>query len=236
MARLCSVCARGGSKGVPGKNLRVVAGRPLIAHSLVQARESGLFACIAVSSDSPEILAAARDAGADILVERPPELATDEAAKVPAIQHCAREAASRSGLRFEVVVDLDATSPLRIPADIAGAVELLEKSGCSNVITGSPSRRSPYWGQVERDVRGFVHPSKTLDAPIVRRQDAPVCFDMNGSIYVWRWEALFDGDNVFRPDTRLFEMPEERSRDIDSDLDLRIVSMLLGEREQGRTG
>ncbi|MFC4161597.1 acylneuraminate cytidylyltransferase family protein [Chitinimonas lacunae] len=232
MARLCTICARGGSKGVPNKNLREVAGRPLLLHSIEAARRSGLFDLIAVGSDSPEILAAARTGGADLVIERPAELASDSAAKLPAIRHCASEAAARSGLAFSVTVDLDVTSPLRLPDDIVGAVALLEQSGCANVITGAPARRSPYFNLVEVGVDGVARLSKTLAQPVVRRQDAPACFDMNASVYVWRWPALFDEQGLFRSDTRLYVMPEERSLDIDSELDLRIVTLLLEERER----
>lgn len=233
MARLCTICARGGSKGVPNKNLRELAGKPLLAHSIEAARRSGLFELIAVGSDSPDILEVAGRFGADLAILRPAELATDTAAKLPAIRHCAAEAARLSGREFAVTVDLDATSPLRLPADIAGAVALLEDSGCGNVITGMPARRSPYFNLVERGEDGIVRLSKTLDKPIVRRQDAPACFDMNASIYVWRWQVLFDAPGLFQPDTRLFVMPEERSVDIDSELDLRLVALLLAEREAG---
>jgi N-acylneuraminate cytidylyltransferase/CMP-N,N'-diacetyllegionaminic acid synthase len=226
---LCTICARGGSKGVPGKNLRMLLGKPLIAHSIEQARESGLFAAIAVSSDSQEILDTARKHGADVLVRRPEEMATDTAAKLPAIRHCF-EAAERERGRFPIFVDLDATSPLRLPEDIAGAIRLLESTGASSVITGAPARRSPYFNLVELDERGVPHVCKELKTPLVRRQDAPRCFDMNASIYVWRREPFLAAPAVFYHDTRLFEMPEERSIDIDSALDWDVVQFLMARR------
>lgn len=230
MIRLCTICARGGSKGVKNKNVRNIAGQPLLAWTIQQARDSGLFARIAVDSDSDEILELAKRFGADYAIKRPDEMATDTAAKLPAIQHAAQEAARLSGLVFDTTVDLDATSPLRLPADIIGAVQLLESSACTNVITAAPARRSPYFNLVELDEQGIVQRSKTLLKPVVRRQDAPKCFDMNASIYVWRWDALFRDDAIFNEQTRLFEMPEDRSIDIDSDLDWKIVEMLLNER------
>lgn len=233
MSRICTVCARGGSKGVRNKNIRELAGKPLIAHSLGQARSSGLFELIAVSSDSTEILDVSRRHGADLMVERPPELATDAAAKLPAIRHCVEVAEKLAGKRFDVVVDLDATSPLRLPEDIRGAVELLETRRVSNVITAAPARRSPYFNLVELREDGVVHLSKPMPTPIVRRQDSPPCFDMNASIYVWRRDALFDHPAVFAADTRLFVMPEERSIDIDSELDFEIVELLMRKRAAG---
>jgi N-acylneuraminate cytidylyltransferase/CMP-N,N'-diacetyllegionaminic acid synthase len=230
MSRICSVCARGGSKGVRNKNTRELAGRPLIVHTLEQARSTGLFKLIAVSSDSAEILDLARTHGADLTVERPPELASDTAAKIPAIRHCVAAAEKAANERFDVVVDLDVTSPLRVPDDIRNAVELLESQQVSNVITAAPARRSPYFNLVELAEDGVVRLSKALGKPIVRRQDSPPCFDMNASIYVWRREALFNHDTVFLPDTRLFVMPEERSVDIDSELDFEVVELLMRKR------
>lgn len=233
--RICSICARGGSKGVKGKNVRLLQGRPLIVHSIEQALTSGLFDVVAVSSDSDEILAIARQVGAQCLVKRPDELATDTAAKLPVIRHCVSEVESLWQTRFDTMVDLDATSPLRTIDDIRGAVELLESSGAGNVITAMPARRSPYFNLVETDERGVVRLSKPPTTPFVRRQDAPKCYDMNASIYVWRRHALFDAPSLFNPDTRLFVMPEERSIDIDSELDWRFVEFVLtySARENG---
>ncbi|MGD9923371.1 MAG: acylneuraminate cytidylyltransferase family protein [Pseudorhodoplanes sp.] len=230
MNHLCTICARGGSKGVPGKNLRPVLGKPLIAYTIDQARQSGLFAAIAVSSDSADILAAARAGGADILVPRPPELASDEAAKVPAIRHCLDYAERELQHRFAVFVDLDVTAPLRLPEDIVGAVALLEQRDVSSVVTGTPSRRSPYYNMVECDERGVVRLAKPLPRELVRRQDAPVCYDLNASIYVWNRDRFCASPAVFYDDTLLFEMPPERSIDIDSELDFEIVQMLLSKR------
>ena len=224
-ARLCTICARGGSKGVKNKNIRPLGGKPLIAHSVEQARASGLFELIAVSSDSPQILEAARAAGADLLVERPAELATDTAAKIPVIRHCVEAAERAAGRRFDICVDLDATSPLRVPQDIVDVVAMLEDSTAGNVITAMPARRSPYFNLVEVDAQGRVQLSKP-GAGYVRRQDSPACYDMNASIYAWRRDALAR-DGLFFDDTRLHVMPEERSIDIDSELDFTFVELLL---------
>ncbi len=230
MKRLCTICARGGSKGVKNKNILEIAGKPLIAHTILQAKESGLFDYIAVSSDSDAILETAKEWGADFVIKRPDELATDTAGKLPAIQHAVKTVEELTDTTFETLVDLDATSPLRDVSDIVGSVELLETNGVSNVITAAPARRSPYFNLVELNDNGYVHLSKKLDKPVVRRQDAPKCYDMNASIYVWQRESLFADSPVFQADTMLFEMPEERSVDIDSELDFKIVELLLTEK------
>ena len=224
---LCTVCARGGSKGVPGKNIRPIGGKPLIAHSIDQAKRSGLFAAVAVSSDSDEILDAAGRWGADILIRRPDEMATDKAGKLPAIRHAALTAEEKLGRKLDILVDLDCTSPLRLPEDIKNAVAFLETSGASCVITGAEAHRSPYFNLVEVTPEGGVAVSKSLPGGIVRRQDAPRCFDMNASIYVWRREPFMSEPFVFGPRTRLWEMPPERSFDIDNPLDWDIVEFLM---------
>lgn len=229
MKRLCTICARGGSKGVPGKNIRPLLGKPLIAWTIEQALQSGLFEHVAVSSDDEAILEAARHAGATILVRRPDELASDSAAKAPAILHALLSAEEQTATKYDILVDLDATSPLRLAEDIKGSVDLLETSGCTNVITGSEARRSPYFNLVERAPDGTVHLSKPK-GKIVRRQDAPSAYDMNASIYVWRREPFVANPGVFYDDTQLYEMPDDRSQDIDSALDFKIVELIMRER------
>lgn len=230
MTLICTICARGGSKGVVGKNVRELLGKPLLAWSIEQARQTGLFEAIAFSSDSDLLLETALKSGADIAIRRPDEMATDAAPKLPAIRHCLEQAIARTGNTPDIFVDLDVTSPLRLPSDISGAVDLLRSSGARNVITGAPAHRSPYFNLVEARADGSVGLSKVIDPPIVRRQDAPRCFDMNASIYAWRVDAFLENPAVFYPDTRLFEMPEERSADIDSDLDFTLVELLLRKR------
>lgn len=230
MNRICTICARGGSKGVKNKNIRCVDGIPLIRYTILQAQKTGLFDVIAVSSDNSDILDVARDSGVKYLVKRPDSLATDASAKVPAIRHCVEMAEKESGLSFDTFVDLDATSPLRIEQDIIDSVAMFEKENRSNLITAAPARRSPYFNLIEVGESGVPELSKIWDKSIVRRQDAPMSYDMNASIYIWQRKALFDGPSIFREDTILYVMPEERSIDVDSELDFKIVEMLLQER------
>ena len=230
MKRLCTICVRAGSKGVANKNIRLLSGKPLLAHSILQAKRSGLFQSIAVSSDSDDILNIANQWGANYLIKRPLYLADDSAPKVPAIQHCVREVEGLSQQSFDVIVDLDATSPLRFVSDIVSAVELLETKQVSNVITGTPSRRSPYFNLVELNEQGVVQLSKPLNTPIFCRQEAPHCYDLNASIYVWKKEALLENQTIYNKDTLLYVMPPERSVDIDSELDFEFVELLMRKR------
>ena len=232
MDRLCSICARGGSKGVPSKNIRLLAGKPLIAYSIEQALESGLFSEIAVSSDSQEILDIAKEYGATILIKRPKEMATDTAGKLPAIIHCFKTAEKVSGKTFQTIVDLDATSPLRLVDDIIGSVKILEESGASNVLTAAPARRSPYFNLIEFNENGVLGVSKPLSDAILRRQDSPKCYDMNASIYPFRRTALINATSVFFEDTKLYVMPENRSIDIDTEQDFIFVEFLMNKNKE----
>ena len=226
MKILCTICARAGSKGVANKNLRLINNKPLIVYSIEQAIATKLFDQIVVSSDSKEIREVALANGATFCVDRPAELATDTAPKLPAIKHCVENAEKKFG-QFDVIIDLDATAPLRESSDIIGALELLQSAQADNVITGTPAHRSPYFNLVETDVNGIVSLSKPPANVVARRQDSPQCFDMNASIYVWRRQALFANENLFTSNTRLFVMPRERSLDIDSQADFEMVEWMM---------
>jgi CMP-N,N'-diacetyllegionaminic acid synthase len=226
MKILCTICARAGSKGVANKNLRLINGLPLIAYSIRQAVETKLFSQIAISSDSAEIRTTALAHGATFVVDRPAQMASDTAPKLPAIRHCVETTEKEFG-QFDIIIDLDATAPLRIAADIIGSLELLMATNADNVITGTPAHRSPYFNLVEQDENGIVQLSKLLKDAVTRRQDSPKCFDMNASIYVWRRDALLNNPSLFASNTRLFEMPRERSLDIDSQADFEMVEWMM---------
>jgi N-acylneuraminate cytidylyltransferase/CMP-N,N'-diacetyllegionaminic acid synthase len=232
MKVICTICARGGSQGVKNKNLISLCRKPLIAHTILQAKKSKLFDLIAVSSDSKKILTVAKKWGADYLIERPDEMATSAAAKVPVIQHAVSQAEMFTSIRFDICVDLDVTSPLRSIDDLRQSFEFLIKNkNALNLITACPARKSPYFNLVEIDTNGFTMMSKVPKVPIVRRQDSPPCFDMNASIYIWKREALFQNIPVVTDRTLLYVMPEERSVDIDTPLDLAFVRLLAKNRK-----
>ncbi|OGT34479.1 MAG: flagellar modification protein B [Gammaproteobacteria bacterium RIFCSPHIGHO2_02_FULL_39_13] len=232
MNRLCTICARGGSKGVTNKNIIDIAGKPLIAHTIIQAKKSELFDYIAVSSDSSEIREVAMKWGADFTITRPQELASDTAAKIPAIQHAVNTAEKKlnGGKSYDIIVDLDATSPLRIVLDIKNAVMEFESNNeAMNLISITKAHRSPYFNMVEV-YNGYAKLIKPLSDTIIRRQDTPACYDMNASIYIWRRDTLFQNQSVLTNKTMTYFMPEERSIDIDTEFDLKIVRFLAESR------
>ncbi|WP_207654770.1 acylneuraminate cytidylyltransferase family protein [Acetivibrio saccincola] len=230
--RLCTICARSGSKGLENKNTRLLLGKPLIAYSIESALNSGLFDKIAVSSDCEKILETAKGWKADCLIKRPIELSEDTSPKIPAIVHCLLEVERMEGYTFDIIVDLDVTSPLRHVSDIKNVVEILEKSSISNVVSGTYPNCSPYFNMVEMDEKGELKLCKTIKKPIQRRQDAPICYQLNASVYAWKREFLLKGGStLLNKDTFLYVMPRERSVDIDDELDFLFVEFLLSKRE-----
>jgi CMP-N-acetylneuraminic acid synthetase len=227
---LCTICARGGSKGVKNKNIRELLGKPLIAHTIEQAKTSGVALAIAVSSDSPRILEVAEQYCVPYLIRRPDEMAIDTADKLVAIRHAVERVEEQTGFVFDDILDLDPTSPLRLPEDITSALQLFYETNAENLITAAPARRSPYFNLVEQDEQGFAHLSKPPPERVYRRQDSPRCYDMNASIYIWTRDFLFRKKQVFGDKTALYVMPEERSIDIDSELDLEFVTFLMSRK------
>ena len=230
---LCTICARGGSKGVHNKNLKLINGKPLIAYTIEAAKESGLFSRIVVSTDSDEIIKVAKEYGADVFFKRPAELASDKAAKIPVIRHAHIESTKHFKEEYNIHVDLDATSPLRLVSDLTEALDQFKKNDNDILITAMEARRSPYFNLIE-DFDGKIRVSKELPQQVIRRQDSPKCYDMNASIYIWKSDVLMESDTVFMDKTGLYVMPEERSYDIDTELDFKIVEMILKERNNSK--
>jgi len=224
---LCTICARGGSKGVPNKNVRPVDGKSLIAHTIDDAQEWGRCSDIVVSTDDEDIAAVAREHGAQVPFERPAELATDDAPKLPVVKHAVDEMEDRRGDRYHYVVDLDPTAPLRMPEDIEGCFETALADDVTNVYSVCEATKNPYFNMVETDEDGYASLSKTLDQSVGRRQDAPDVYEMNASIYVFERKFLAATDTVHGDRTKIFEMPPERSVDIDRPIDLAFVEFLM---------
>jgi len=234
---ICTICARGGSKGVINKNIKELAGKPLIAWTIEQALKWGKADRVIVSTDSEEISKIAIAYGAEVPFIRPEHLAIDTAAKLPVIQHAVNYIEQESGTKYDYVVDLDPTSPLRNIEDIDDAYEaLLENPEAENIYSVCRASKSPYFNMVEVNDHGYVSLSKELEQSIVRRQDAPVVFEMNASIYIFRRSYLKTAKSVHSLKTIIYEMPKERSIDIDSILDFQFVEVLMQNNKKKKEG
>jgi len=231
MRILCTICARGGSKGVKLKNIRALLDKPLIAWTIEQALDWGRADKVVVSTDNEDIAQAAREFGADVPFARPAELASDTAAKIPVIKHAVSFVEERENFAYDFIVDLDPTSPLRNLNDIEQSLQMLiGDEQANNVYSVCRARKSPYFNMVETDESGYARLSKQLDSAVIRRQDAPAVYEMNASIYIYRRDFLLDTDSVHSAKTMIYEMPFERSVDIDSEIDFKLVELLMKEK------
>lgn len=228
MRTIATICARGGSTGVPGKNIRYLLGKPLIVYSIEHALTCSEIEAVYVSTDNPEIAEISSAAGAIVPFLRPAKLATNLAPKIPVIEHLV-DAIEQSRGTVDRVVDLDPTSPLRTIDDVHTCIRLLDEK-TDVVITGYESDKNPYFNMVENDSDGYARLVKQHDNVIVARQEAPNVYAMNASIYVWHRHSLQKG--LWGGRAKLYVMPRERSIDIDTELDFQIVELLMRKQAQ----
>ena len=221
--------ARGGSKGLPGKNVLPLEGKPLIAHTIEAARATHSIQRIVVSTESPEIAQIARQYGAEVPFLRPPELAFDETPTLPVIQHALAQLKATEGCEPEIIVLLQPTSPLRRTDDIEGAVILLEETQADSVVSLCAAEHHPAW--MKRVERGRVLPFLENAPEYTRRQDLPPVYRLNGAIYVTRRRVLLDENRILGQDTRALIMDAESSVDIDTLLDLKVAALIMQERQ-----
>lgn len=217
MALLAVIPARGGSKGLPGKNIRPFAGLPLIAHSILFAKRCHQITRLIVSTDSPEIASVASHYGADVPFMRPPELAQDGTSLWAVLRH-ALDAVERQNVEeYEFVLLLDPTSPAREPGDIEGAMDRLYREPSADGIVGvSRPDFNPIWHcVVERD--GWMTYLIKEGMQYERRQDVPVVYRINGSLYIWRTAFLRKHLTGWQANGRhlIYEIPELRAMSID---------------------
>ena len=221
--------ARGGSKGVPGKNTRHLGGRPLIEYTIEVARLSNVVDRLVVSTDSDEIADVARFLGADVPFMRPPELAGDRAAMLPVVQH-AVSSLSRSGWRADIVLVLQPTSPLRQPQHLVEAVTILSTTEADAVVSvvEVPRHMSPDY--VMRIEDGRLLSFLSEGAGITRRQDARPAFIRDGTVYACRERPLFEQNSLYGRDCRPLLIPAADSITIDTFEDWHSAEHRLSER------
>lgn len=225
---LATICCRGGSKGVPGKNIKTLKGKPLIAYTIETARKSSLINHLIVSTDDETIANVARSYGADVPFMRPAALAGDTASKWPVFIHAVETFEQHSGQTVDYLVDLDVTVPLKSAADIDGAIQMaLNDSATDVVITGYEPERNPYFNMMEVVEDGYAQLVKKRDKPIVRRQDAPEVYSLTPAAYVIKKSALYAYEHWSMARCKIHPMPRERAVDIDTELDFKIVEFLM---------
>jgi len=227
------VPARGGSKGIPNKNLAMLAGRPLLAYTADVARTSRRLSRCIVSTDDERIAEAARSLGIDVPFLRPSELASDDTPMLPVLQHAAREIA-RGGAAVDVVVLLQPTSPLRRASHVDAAIDLLESTGADSVVSvvEVPHQFNPV--SVMRLEHGRLRP--LVDGPpITRRQDKPPVYARNGPAVLAVRTRVLETGSLYGNDCRPLIMSASESIDIDSPEDLVLAELMLTRVGERRT-
>lgn len=229
MRILITICARGGSKGIPGKNIKLLNGIPLLHYTLRFAYKicEKYDADIQISTDSLQIIKCAADIGYHTDYIRPEELATDKAGKIPAISDALVYAESNYHRQYDYVLDLDVTSPLRTKEDIEQALLILQnETKALNIFSVSHSARSPYFNMVEESENGFVKVVK--DAGVYSsRQDVPKTFDMNASFYIFKSSFFTEGyQSSITPYSMAYVM-NHVCFDLDHPVDFTLMELLL---------
>jgi N-acylneuraminate cytidylyltransferase/CMP-N,N'-diacetyllegionaminic acid synthase len=217
--------ARGGSKGLPGKNLKRLGALSLIGHAIASAREAAMLTRFVVSTDSPAIADEARRHGAEPPFLRPAELANDHAGMVPVLQHAVRWLEEAEGVRPDFVVTLQPTSPFRTGAEIDLTIARVDTTGADSAQTLVEASYHPFFMKTlegDRTIALFPDGKK-----YVRRQDAPAVYQPSGAVYVTRYPVLMDEGQVLGHDNRGIVMSFEASVNIDTEWDFLLAELLL---------
>ena len=228
------IFARGGSKGIPRKNIRPLAGKPLIAYAIDTAKQSRYIQRVIVSTDDSEIAAIAQGFGAEVPFLRPPELAGDKAPEWLAWRHALGEIEKESGKLPDVFVSIPPTSPLRDASDVDRCITCLLEGDADMVITVKKADRSPYFNMVTVDEHGYAQVVMQTGKTLCRRQDAPQVYDMTTVAYAARPEFILQEDGIFSGRVRAVEVPPERAIDIDTELDFRFAEYLISDKKTCR--
>jgi N-acylneuraminate cytidylyltransferase/CMP-N,N'-diacetyllegionaminic acid synthase len=217
--------ARGGSKGVPHKNIVDLAGKPLIAYTIQAALKSKNSQRVIVSTDDVKIAEVAKSYGAEVPFLRPAELAKDDTPSLLVIQHAVKYLEENEGHKVDVVVVLQPTSPLRSEKYIDEAIEKLLRTGADSVVTVCEVKHHPFWSFIAKGDRLYPFSKKGITTS--RRQDLPEIYAVNGAVYVVRRNVIFEQNALYGKDTRAVVMSYEESLDIDGYFDLFIAEMML---------
>ncbi|MES3032815.1 MAG: acylneuraminate cytidylyltransferase family protein [Gemmatimonadota bacterium] len=230
MHAIALICARAGSKGIPGKNLAEIGGRSLIARAVDAAKGVSGIERVIVSTDGEAIASAAREAGAEVPFMRPAELAMDTSPEWLVWRHALRHVEAKTGRLPDALVVVPATAPLRESRDVAACLEVFERERPDVVITVTNARRNPYFNMVQLGADGDARLVMPPAAGVTRRQDAPAMYDMATVAYVAAPAFVLRANGMFEGRVRAVVIPDERAVDIDEPLDLVIARAIHASR------
>lgn len=222
---LAIIPARGGSKGIPRKNIIDLAGKPLIAWTIEEAKKSQYIDKLILSSEDEEIINVAKAWGCEVPFVRPRELAEDDTPGIEPVIH----AINNIHEKYDYVVVLQPTSPLRTVADIDGCIEMCVLERVSSCVSVCETEHSPYW-MYTLDEQGEIRKLIEIDKSFTRRQDLPKVYRLNGAVYVAQTEVILKEKSFIGADTKGYVMKIEHSVDIDNQMDLLFCEVLLRNR------
>ncbi|HYL66121.1 MAG TPA: acylneuraminate cytidylyltransferase family protein [Nitrosopumilaceae archaeon] len=224
MKPICFIGARGGSKGVPRKNIRKLAGKPLIAYTIESALDSDLFSSVIVSTEDNKIASIAKKYGAEIPFIRPKKLASDTSGMYEVIIH-AIEKLRYLGYEFDIMINRDCTVPFIRNIDIRGSIELLKRKRCDMVCGVYRQHHNPYFNMMEVNSNGFLKFSKKKSRRIKNRQDAPIVYQLNG-LFTFYVEKLLKYKRFYMPHTLPYEILPPTGLMIDTEFEFQIAEMI----------
>ena len=228
---LAIIPARGGSKGLPGKNIKELCGRPLLAWSIEVARVCRNIDRVVVSTDDGQIAEVAKKYGIEVPFMRPARLANDTASAIDVIFHAINWLKDHEDYRPEYILLLQPTSPLRTREDIEGAIQMLKDKNAQAVVSVCETDHHPWWSNElpeDDNMKNFIKPKIRNKG----RQNLPLFYRLNGAIYLTDTVYLHECNGFLGPDTFAYKMPQSRSVDIDSDIDFKLVALLLEEQKK----
>lgn len=236
---LCVISARGGSKGVPGKNVRQLLGKPVIARAIQTALSVDLISNVVVSTDSQVIAAAAIAAGAKVPFIRPSHLAESDTGKFQVWQHALKSCEELEGKHYDIYVDIDCTNPLIEATDVFNAINMFIETKKVNghldaVFTVAQARRNPYFNLVEPNEIGSLKMSKSKGEKVLARQMAPLVYEHVAGVYVLDTSYLGRANHLLDGFVIGYEISDDKAFDIDSELDFSIIEFLLKRRKSNK--
>ena len=228
---LVTICARGGSKGIPGKNIKPINGLPLIGYTINvanQFKEHFKSVEIALSTDSEEIISVAESCGLKSDYRRPDYLANDTIGKIDAIKDIVLYSEQKNGCKYDYILDLDVTSPLRTLQDLIDAFELIRNDkDAVNLFSVNEAGRSPYFNMVEQKENGYYAQVVKPEGNVFTRQSAPKCYDLNASFYYYKRSFFDEGYRGAITDKSLIYVMPHTCFDMDHPIDFEIMTYLL---------
>lgn len=222
---LCTICARGGSSGIKDKNLLKIGNKSLVQHSILHATKTKLIDRVVLTSDSENIIKSSKNSKLDLTIKRNKKIATNRTPKIYAIRDAVKKIEKLFREKYDYIIDLDVTSPLRTQRDLKSALKKIIKEKSDILLSAIPSKKNPYFNMIEKKQNKFVLVKKRK-LPFFSRQTCPKVFDLNGSIYIWSRKFLFKTDNIFKGKVSIYLMENNNAIDIDEFDDFLFVKYL----------